>query len=593
MLCYAMLCCAVSVPSTQVEYIAITRDTTESDLKQRREIVGDSVVYFNQAPVRAAINGRLLIIDGIENAERNVLPSLNNLLENREMSLDDGSFLTGKEASGNDSSLSTVLRVHPDFQVVALGLPCPPFPGRPLDPPLRSRFQCRYVDDLSSESILRVLDSSGSLNMKHAEKLIHFYEAFQSLRHHAVSEGVSLSGLPVISVDFFTHSLKLMDSFPKLSEVSVIARSLPVVSPLNYLLPSKFQYTVAEAMASFRRTRAAAAEDHPYTLSSVESDASTSDALAAADSGTGLTATVAFDSASASEPAMAQVSRGPHPLEPVAAAQTRLLSDQFRVLGDMLMDHSCGKHIALLGPKGCGKTILARTFGSVLGYNVHIFPLYNDLSARDLLQRRSTDKDGTSQWVDSPLVAAARAGDICVLDGVERLDLHSLISLKRFLQDGVVDLPDGQRLSVRGADAASEASMLAGGAGGGGELAGKASSAISPAFRVLALGLPPSTTANMDDSRQRWVTSDLGFAHHFLPGANSADIQSILEKTQQSQLSELSAHGGGALPSAQQKDLQGLLSRSLSHLLAASGEEPCYAMCCVFDVCACVLMCVC
>jgi hypothetical protein len=34
-----------------------------------------------------------LIIDGVEKAERNVLPILNNLLENREMQLDDGRFL--------------------------------------------------------------------------------------------------------------------------------------------------------------------------------------------------------------------------------------------------------------------------------------------------------------------------------------------------------------------------------------------------------------------------------------------------------------------------------------------------------------------
>lgn len=35
----------------------------------------------------------MLVIDGVEKAERNVLPILNNLLENREMQLDDGRFL--------------------------------------------------------------------------------------------------------------------------------------------------------------------------------------------------------------------------------------------------------------------------------------------------------------------------------------------------------------------------------------------------------------------------------------------------------------------------------------------------------------------
>lgn len=46
-----------------------------------------------QAAVRAALEGRVLILEGLEKAERNVLPILNNLLENREMQLDDGHFI--------------------------------------------------------------------------------------------------------------------------------------------------------------------------------------------------------------------------------------------------------------------------------------------------------------------------------------------------------------------------------------------------------------------------------------------------------------------------------------------------------------------
>ena len=37
------------------------------------------------SPLQAATEGRVLILEGIEKAERNVLPVLNNLLENREM----------------------------------------------------------------------------------------------------------------------------------------------------------------------------------------------------------------------------------------------------------------------------------------------------------------------------------------------------------------------------------------------------------------------------------------------------------------------------------------------------------------------------
>lgn len=71
--------------------MALSPDTTESDLKQRREIRkgGKELVWEDQAPVRAAIFGRILILEGLEKAERNVLPSLNNALENREMALQD------------------------------------------------------------------------------------------------------------------------------------------------------------------------------------------------------------------------------------------------------------------------------------------------------------------------------------------------------------------------------------------------------------------------------------------------------------------------------------------------------------------------
>ena len=71
----------------------MARDTTEADLKQRRELRSGGAVWEDGAVVRAAQHGRVLILDGIEKCERNVLPLLNNLLENRELPLDDGRML--------------------------------------------------------------------------------------------------------------------------------------------------------------------------------------------------------------------------------------------------------------------------------------------------------------------------------------------------------------------------------------------------------------------------------------------------------------------------------------------------------------------
>lgn len=50
-------------------------------------------IFFKKCAVRAATEGRILVLEGLEKAERNVLPVLNNLLENREMQLEDGRFL--------------------------------------------------------------------------------------------------------------------------------------------------------------------------------------------------------------------------------------------------------------------------------------------------------------------------------------------------------------------------------------------------------------------------------------------------------------------------------------------------------------------
>ena len=133
-----------ALSNLEVEYMAITPDTTEADLKQRREIINNNILFVDQPPVRAAINGRLLILDGIEKAERNVLPTLNNLLENREMNLDDGRHLISKskwddistlniDIEADHSSTAGLVPVHPNFRVIALGLSIPPYAGNPMD----------------------------------------------------------------------------------------------------------------------------------------------------------------------------------------------------------------------------------------------------------------------------------------------------------------------------------------------------------------------------------------------------------------------------------------------------------------------------
>jgi hypothetical protein len=59
-----------SLLGREIEWVSISRDTSEADLKQRKEFSNNRTMYVNQAPVRAAINGSLLVLEGLEKAER-------------------------------------------------------------------------------------------------------------------------------------------------------------------------------------------------------------------------------------------------------------------------------------------------------------------------------------------------------------------------------------------------------------------------------------------------------------------------------------------------------------------------------------------
>ena len=87
------------------------------------------------------------------------------------MNLEDGRFLTSTsrfdQLMGDEKNAARVqrqqngeyndvalVRVHPSFRVLALGLPVPRYEGNTLDPPFRSRFQALDVSSLIPQSPL-------------------------------------------------------------------------------------------------------------------------------------------------------------------------------------------------------------------------------------------------------------------------------------------------------------------------------------------------------------------------------------------------------------------------------------------------------
>ena len=72
--------------------------------------------------------------------------------------------------------------------------------------------------------------------------------------------------------------------------------------------------------------------------------------------------------------------------------------------------------------------------------------MYRDMSARDLLERRTTNENGDTIWEKSPLIDAALNGRLAVLDGIEHLGSGTLASLQSLIHDRTITLPDGTSL---------------------------------------------------------------------------------------------------------------------------------------------------
>jgi von Willebrand factor A domain-containing protein 8 len=364
----------------KVCYVSLTHDTTDSDLKQRKELVDGSVCYVDQAVVKAALFGHVLVIEGLERCERNVLPVINNLIENREMLLDDGRFLIDErrfasiQATNNnnnsnsnkkESSLlsmrATLAPIDRRFRVIAIGLPIPPYTGMPLDPPLRSRFQAIRINPLPTPTLLAAVLAVGEsgVDARTRRRLVELAVAMRSLRARVQLPAVA--DLPLLSVVRIPHR----------------------VSDVASLFVRAWGPHLSEARALLGDDAAAVADE---LLSHYGTDDG--------DSG-----------------ARAQV----------------------------VQSLACGANVLLVGERGIGKTRLVESLG---GAQDTLY-CYKDLMARDLLCRRTTNSDGDTVWQRSPLAEAIVSGRLLVLDGVDQLAAGTLQSLCTLLQDRHIELPGG------------------------------------------------------------------------------------------------------------------------------------------------------
>ncbi|KAG2378887.1 hypothetical protein C9374_008035 [Naegleria lovaniensis] len=506
----------------KIEYVCITKDTSEHDFKQRREIEANSAYYVDQAAVRAAKNGSILIMDGLEKADRNILPILNNLMENREMALESGTMLISPqrykqliEEEGKTEEELRLMKIEPtheDFRIIAMGLPVPPYEGNTLDPPLRSRFNCRVIDLPSIETIFNSLVNH---HKGDPEKFFSFLtidqktELFSTLIRFTQSiiqvDNILMSSKTSINTDTKTGAIELLPRF----SIENLKNLLEMINEYRYeLVKSKDQvkrlfHILYPATLFLRRGQqkdpVEKQENHHKMIEIIEEQ---------------LDECASSVYHILSKSCITPMDHTNHPhhtfkdnfhvtLEEFNNIGFSPIEKHKNLLEEMIKSHNCNRDICLVGPKGSGKSLIAHAFASMLRYKTTIvFPLYKEMTSKELLQKRGTTTSGDTVWKNSVLIDAMKDGHICILDGVDRVGTDILLSIQSLIQERVLFLYNGTRyISHNYFDR-----LMKEGNFSEKDLNSRGIFRIHPTFRVIAIGL----SEQLD-----WLSLELFNMFHF------------------------------------------------------------------------------
>ncbi|KAG0140334.1 hypothetical protein CROQUDRAFT_674710 [Cronartium quercuum f. sp. fusiforme G11] len=442
----------------EYEYLNIHSDLTEGDLKQARELIrskdgtSSKLKFVDSAIVRAAKLGRVLILDGIHLAERGILPLLNNLLENREMNLEDGTHIIHPDKYENlirqGSLPSNYISASRSFMVICIGVPVPPFIGHPLDPPFRSRFQVRHIDPLGSTLALAQPHPRHWLFTRFMELIIAIQLANDSRPSALGSSPPSLPNFPSNSLDKLRSILNIFI----IEEKDTTKLSKDELNKLIQFLHPQLPYLssrATELLNSHLKAAGLGTLDQSSDTTPIHTSASTGllgyaflnlrrldlyQAIATFKSSTRTIECV--------------VKCGPYELITIEEAfKGYILTPRLIYLFTIISQaHALDNDISLTPDttqSSSSSSILIKAFGLVFGYqNVDRIHLYKEMTGRELLMRRSSDGSFDYSTLVSCALSKCSLVELC---GIELLDQK--ISVIGNLLDGrSIELWDGNRV---------------------------------------------------------------------------------------------------------------------------------------------------
>ncbi|SCV74430.1 BQ2448_8069 [Microbotryum intermedium] len=526
------------------EIVSLHRDVGESELKQGREIRRNGqLVYTDSSAVRAAKLGSLLILDGIERCERGVLPTLNNLLENREINLEDGTHIVSADRydlmvkNGEDTTL--FIPAHRDFRVIAIGTPVPPFPGYPLDPPFRSRFQARYLDPLATFKTLAAPqlpfhEPSRSFVSKSSDAITTL-QVTKEMRAKMASGVIDSNDLPSFPQTALWKLARLVDRFPPpvdaaLTNPAQVASVLIAVHPALAFVTKAHWRFVEEAFvgAGLGDWVTGLDEVDPGSVG-MEKGGFWGWELDKIERVSQERAKVSFVRGGGVEKIVLEdVAVGPRPLtkleEVIKGTQDGrvIVTPRFvHLLTTLVQLHALGSFDLAVTPpssslqsSSSSTNLLIDTFAGLLGYELETLHLYKELSGREIWMRRVVSRGapssasvergeaggpmaGTTTWEPSLLTQGAWEGKLVHLEGIDTIG-STVGSLGRLLMDREAELWEGQRMLGPKPE------------GRQGDMDGAIISRVHPSFRIIA-------TSSKSSQPKEWLTEELSANFIALP----------------------------------------------------------------------------
>jgi hypothetical protein len=344
---------------------------------------------------------------------------------------------------------------HKNFRVIAIAAPVPPYPGYPLDPPFRSRFQARFVDPIRSLKALSSASATTPSASSVADKLRHIILSTQyaSESRHAL-EAVSKSSLPAFPQTALLKLDSLVSKFPPPENLSPgqLARIFLTIHP--GLIHAPFQ---AWALLSRQTEDAGLGQLGSPSMSAPDEDIGIFGyRVSRIKRESDYTAKVSFEGPNGAEDISTLVPAGPNSFRPFPFEGNMEFHNTVRFMGlltCLLQAHSLGWDVSFIPPSlpstaSSSTTTLIRIFGQVLGYETEVVHMYKELGGRELIMRRKIENGGATTWEPSPLIEGAWKGQLLHLAGIDVIGATAG-SLARLTQDREIELWEGKRIVAK------------------------------------------------------------------------------------------------------------------------------------------------